>query len=58
MRIRKSPSSASIEHSRTQSTEDLRYEYELIKRTRTPMDVDAIADQNDIARELERRGEL
>ncbi|MDC7338930.1 hypothetical protein [Streptomyces lydicus] len=59
MRIRKSPSPA-VEDSKTRSTEDLRNEYGLINRERAggANSLGAIADQNDIARELERRGEL
>ncbi|MEV4871623.1 hypothetical protein [Streptomyces syringium] len=59
MRIRKSPSPA-VEPSKSRSTADLRREYELIDRERTggSNSVGAVADQNDIARELERRGEL
>lgn len=59
MRFRTSPSPA-VEHSKTRSSEDLRHEYELLNRVRDKgvVDVGLVADQNDIARELESRGEL
>ncbi|MFJ3758903.1 hypothetical protein [Streptomyces sp. NPDC090080] len=57
--FRKSPSPA-VEHNKTRSTEDLRNEYALINRERASgaNSLGALADQNDLARELERRGEL
>ncbi|MFG2826358.1 hypothetical protein ACGFWI_02575 [Streptomyces sp. NPDC048434] len=57
--FRKTPSTAS-EHNQNRSTDDLRREYELIDRERAGggTSVGPVADQNDIARELERRGEL
>ncbi|MFI2757413.1 hypothetical protein ACH5A3_00840 [Streptomyces echinatus] len=59
MRFRTSPSpAASAMKNRT--SEDLRNEYRLISRERNGghNTAGAIADQNDIARELESRGEL
>lgn len=59
MRFRTSPSpAADMNESRT--SDDLRNEYGLISRSRAggANSVGAIADQNDIARELENRGEL
>ncbi|MGW3273960.1 hypothetical protein ACWDFH_21175 [Streptomyces kronopolitis] len=58
MKFRKN--SSAIEHDKTRSTEDLRREYELINRERAggATDLASIVAQNDIARELERRGEL
>ncbi|WP_154073973.1 hypothetical protein [Streptomyces sp. TM32] len=57
--FRKNPSPA-VEDSKSRSSDDLRREYELINRERAGGGTSpgAIADQNDIARELERRGEL
>ncbi|MFG2861237.1 hypothetical protein [Streptomyces sioyaensis] len=57
--FRKSPSPAA-EYNQTRSTDDLRNEYELINRERAGggTSPNPVADQNDIARELERRGEL
>lgn len=57
--FRKSPSPA-VEDSKNRSSDDLRREYELINRERAGggTSVGSVADQNDIARELERRGEL
>lgn len=57
--FRKTPSPAA-ENNKTRSTDDLRNEYALINRERAGGGTSpgAIADQNDIARELERRGEL
>jgi hypothetical protein len=59
MRFRTSPSPAAAE-TKNRTSDDLRNEYRLIDRSRALGDksVGAIADQNDIARELERRGEL
>jgi hypothetical protein len=59
MRFRTSPSPAA-EHAKTRTSDDLRNEYRLISRERDlgANSVGAIADQNDIARELERRGEI
>ncbi|MGY4930336.1 hypothetical protein ACWD7T_04300 [Streptomyces sp. 900116325] len=58
MRFRTSPSPAA-EQAKTRTTEDLKNEYRLINRERAGggTSIGAIADQNDIARELERRGE-
>ena len=59
MRFRTSPSPAAAETT-NRTSGDLRNEYQLIGRGRDLGEnpVGAIADQNDIARELERRGEL
>lgn len=59
MRFRTSPSPAADE-AKNRSSDNLRDEYRLISRGRDlgENSVGAIADQNDIARELERRGEL
>lgn len=59
MRFRTSPSPAAAE-TKNRTSGDLRNEYKLIGRGRGLGEnpVGAIADQNDIARELERRGEL
>jgi hypothetical protein len=59
MRFRTSPSPAA-DHAKNRTSEDLRNEYQLINRERAGggTSVGPIADQNDIARELERRGEL
>ena len=59
MRFRTSPSSAAAE-TKNRTSGDLRNEYKLIGRGRDlgENSAGAIADQNDIARELERRGEL
>jgi hypothetical protein len=59
MRFRTSPSPA-VEHAKTRTSDDLRNEYRLINRERAlgATDVRGIADQNDIVRELERRGEV
>jgi hypothetical protein len=59
MRFRTSPSPAA-EHAKTRTSEDLQNEYRLIDRERAGggTSVGPIADQNDIARELERRGEI
>ncbi|MFE4873071.1 hypothetical protein [Streptomyces sp. NPDC056682] len=58
MLFRKSPSPA-VAANENRTSDDLRNEYRLINRSRSLGDksVGAIADQNDIARELERRGE-
>ncbi|MEU2584491.1 hypothetical protein ABZ612_16345 [Streptomyces avermitilis] len=58
MRFRTSPSPAAAE-TKNRTSDDLRNEYRLISRERDlgGTSVGAIADQNDIARELERRGE-
>ncbi|MEU5546788.1 hypothetical protein SAMN06272775_4644 [Streptomyces sp. 2323.1] len=57
--FRKSPSPAS-EDNQNRSSDDLRREYALINRERAGggTSPNPVADQNDIARELERRGEL
>ncbi|MET7924754.1 hypothetical protein ABZT43_12310 [Streptomyces sp. NPDC005349] len=59
MRFRTSPSPAA-DHAKTRTSGDLRNEYRLLNRSRDLGDtsVGTLADQNDIARELERRGEL
>jgi len=59
MRFRTSPSPA-VAETGNRTSDDLRNEYRLIARGRDLGEnpVGAIADQNDIARELERRGEL
>lgn len=59
MRFRTSPSPASTDM-KNRTSGDLQNEYRLISRSRDLGEnpVGAIADQNDIARELERRGEL
>lgn len=59
MRFRTSPSPAAAE-TKNRTSDDLRNEYKLISRERAggANSVGAIADQNDIARELERRGEI
>ena len=59
MRFRTSPSPA-VAETTNRTSDDLRNEYQLINRERDlgGNSVGAIADQNDIARELERRGEL
>ena len=59
MRFRTSPSSAAAE-TKNRTSDDLRNEYKLIGRGRDLGEnpAGAIADQNDIARDLERRGEL
>lgn len=59
MRFRTSPSPAATE-TKNRTSDDLRNEYSLISRERQGghNTVGSIADQNDIARELERRGEL
>jgi hypothetical protein len=59
MRFRASPSPAAAE-TKNRTSDDLRNEYRLINQERDlgANSVGAIADQNDIARELERRGEL
>ncbi|MEV8126483.1 hypothetical protein AB0P07_20700 [Streptomyces sp. NPDC085944] len=58
MRFRTSPSLA-VAAMKNRSTDDLRNEYQLINRERAggANSLGAIADQNDIARELERRGQ-
>ncbi|SEC16900.1 hypothetical protein SAMN05428945_2215 [Streptomyces sp. 2224.1] len=52
--------SSAIENNTTRSTDDLRREYKLIDRERAGGATDPAgrAAQNDIARELEQRGEL
>ncbi|MEV4784035.1 hypothetical protein AB0K53_01025 [Streptomyces tuirus] len=59
MRFRTSPSPAAAKM-QNRTSDDLRNEYRLISRERDmgANSVGAIADQNDIARELERRGEF
>jgi hypothetical protein len=59
MRFRTSPSPA-VAETKSRTSDDLRNEYRLITRERSGghNSLGAIADQNDIARELERRGEL
>ncbi|MFD0061746.1 hypothetical protein [Streptomyces sp. NPDC056690] len=59
MRFRTSPSPAAA-NNKDRTSDDLRSEYRLINRERKGggTSVGALADQNDIARELERRGEL
>jgi hypothetical protein len=59
MRFRTSPSPAAAEM-KNRTSDDLQREYDLIGRARDlgENSIGAIADQNDIARELERRGEL
>ncbi|WP_420032266.1 hypothetical protein ACN2WE_05230 [Streptomyces sp. cg28] len=59
MRFRNSPSPAAAKNE-SRTSGDLRREYELISRERNlgGTSMGAVADQNDIARELERRGEL
>lgn len=58
MRFRTSPSSA-VAAMKNRSSDDLQNEYRLIDRERAggANSLGAIADQNDIARELERRGQ-
>ncbi|MYQ42109.1 hypothetical protein B046DRAFT_02309 [Streptomyces sp. LamerLS-316] len=57
MRIRKSPSPA-VAEMKSISSDDLRHEYELINRERSAgTNIGALSTQNDIVRELERRGE-
>lgn len=57
MRFRTSPSPAAAEMT-GRTSDDLRNEYRLINRERAgETTTGAVADQNDIARELERRGE-
>ncbi len=57
MRIRKSPSPAAADM-KNRSSDDLQREYKLIARERAGghNSLGAINTQNDIARELERRG--
>lgn len=59
MRFRTSPSPA-IADMKNRTSDDLRNEYRLVARSRDlgENSAGAVADQNDIARELERRGEL
>jgi hypothetical protein len=59
MRFRTSPSPAAAE-TKNRTSDDLRNEYRLINRERAlgGTSIGAIADQNDIVRELERRGEI
>ncbi|MFD9767570.1 MULTISPECIES: hypothetical protein [Streptomyces] len=58
MRIRKSPSPA-VAEMKSRTSDSLRNEYRLINRERSAgTNIGALSDQNDIARELERRGEL
>ncbi|MFJ1927961.1 MULTISPECIES: hypothetical protein [unclassified Streptomyces] len=59
MRFRTSPSPA-VAQSAHRTSDDLRNEYQLINRERAGGGdpIGTVADQNDIARELERRGEL
>lgn len=59
MRFRTSPSPAAA-NNKDRTSDDLRNEYGLLNRERQGghNTVEGIADQNDIARELERRGEL
>ncbi|MFD0117658.1 hypothetical protein ACFVZL_19860 [Streptomyces sp. NPDC058320] len=58
MRFRTSPSPAAA-NNKDRTSDDLQNEYRLLNRSRDLGDtsVGTIADQNDIARELERRGE-
>ncbi|MEU5618064.1 hypothetical protein ABZ774_14145 [Streptomyces sp. NPDC047802] len=57
MRIRRSSSPAAAEMT-NRTSDDLRNEYRLINRERSAgTNIGALSDQNDIARELERRGE-
>ncbi|MFJ6464337.1 hypothetical protein ACIQM0_25460 [Streptomyces sp. NPDC091387] len=59
MRFRPSPSPAASEMT-GRTSDDLRNEYGLINRERAGGGdpIGTVSDQNDIARELERRGEL
>ncbi|MFJ1898490.1 hypothetical protein [Streptomyces sp. NPDC088115] len=59
MRFRTGPSPAAADAA-NRTSDDLRNEYRLISRSRDlgADSTDSAADQNDIARELERRGEL
>ncbi|WLQ51300.1 hypothetical protein P8A21_29150 [Streptomyces poriferorum] len=57
MRFRTSPSPAAAKNA-DRTSDDLRNEYQLINRERAHGGdpIGTVADQNDIARELERRG--